>query len=217
MSTLVVKKDALYIPIKALSRQQQERITEKLTFHFVSKEATCEKCDFVAERYSDICDRCANYTGCYELSKKVKVGENRYMKLPIGSGLKVLEQVGVRDIDLRDKAVHVPVEKYKFTGTLKEGQLECIKAMGNGRRGVLKAPPRSGKTVMATVLACKLGVKTLILASQVDWLNGFKETFIGSKTQKALTTLDPKRIKLCKTLDDFRTHVCKAQRECYRR
>jgi superfamily II DNA or RNA helicase len=66
-------------------------------------------------------------------------------------------------------------------------------------------------TVTATALACRLQKKTLFIASQRDWLMGFQETFIGSKTQAPLTDLDPKRIKLCKTLADFESHdICLA-------
>lgn len=83
-------------------------------------------------------------------------------------------------------------------------------------------------TVMGTAAICKLGVKTLILASQRDWLMGFYETFCGSKTQTAMTnavgggatvaeqrafkkTGKKAQVAFCKTLEDFENaDVCLA-------
>ena len=110
-----------------------------------------------------------------------------------------------------EKAPSRDMRPIKFTGTLKPEQVEAVKVLKVRKRGVLRAPPRSGKTVMATALACEVQKKTLFIASQRDWLMGFQETFIGSKTQKPLTDLNPKRIKLCKTLEDFESHdICMA-------
>lgn len=56
-----------------------------------------------------------------------------------------------------------------------------------------------------------LGQKTLIVASQRDWLVGFLETYIGSKTQKPLTNIDRERIGFCRKLADFRKYdICLA-------
>jgi len=208
----VIRREALYIPIKDITPKQQEAIKDKLTFHFFGKEKLCEECDFFAERVSDVCERCANYKGSYKLARSIKINERRFMKIPVGSGFQVLRDLNLSITKLIDKSPDRPLKrKIKFTGEFREGQRECIDAMHRMRRGVLEAPPRSGKTVMGTAFVCELGQKTLILASQRDWLMGFKETFIGSKTQAALTNLDPTRIKLCKTLQDFKDHdICLA-------
>ncbi|WP_440705518.1 hypothetical protein, partial [Klebsiella pneumoniae] len=70
---------------------------------------------------------------------------------------------------------------------LKDYQPAAVDAILKKKRGVLKAPPRSGKTVMGAAAVCRLGKKTIIMASQREWILGFQETFIGSDTQAALT------------------------------
>jgi hypothetical protein len=66
-------------------------------------------------------------------------------------------------------------------------------------------------TVMATYLVCRVGQKTLILAHQTEWLSQFRETFLGSDTQKGFTNARPHQIQICKTYEQFlETDVCLA-------
>ena len=66
-------------------------------------------------------------------------------------------------------------------------------------------------TVMATHLVCRVGQKTLILAHQTEWLSQFRETFLGSDTQKGFTNARPHQIQICKTYEQFsETDVCLA-------
>ena len=209
----VVKREAVFIPIKDITPRVEERIKDKLTFNFFAKEKICNECEWLAERVNDVCESCANFKGQYQLANKVKVGSSKYLKVPVGSSpeiIRLIEDRGI-EVEVRDMSPSTKVRPFKFKGKYRPGQVEAIKAMLKFKRGILKAPPRSGKTVMGSSLVCHLSRKTLILASQRDWLMGFKETFVGSDTQPALTDLDPKRIKLCKTLEDFKTHdVCLA-------
>lgn len=209
----IVKRESVFIPIKSLPVKVKARIQEKLSFKFYDKDGkACKECDNYQEKHNDICDQCAVYTGGYDLGSVVKIKENKYLKIPVGSSpdiLRYLEDTQGFDITVVDKSPKTKIAPIKFTGTLKPEQEVAVQALIEKKRGILKAPPRSGKTVTATALACRLQKKTLFIASQRDWLIGFQETFIGSKTQKPLTDLDPKRIKLCKTLADFESHdIC---------
>jgi len=208
----IVKREAIFIPGAQLKKSQIDSITKKLTFHFYGKEKICDDCEWRAEREDgpcDICNNCANYNGTTILASRVVVGENRYLKIPVGSSPAVLG--GLKDVELLDKSPKTKIAPIKFTGTLRTEQEEAVAALIQKKRGVLEAPPRSGKTVMLTAMACRLGLKTLILATQRDWLMGFKETFVGSETQIPLTNLKPTRIKICKTLKDFQdTDICLA-------
>lgn len=60
-------------------------------------------------------------------------------------------------------------------------------------------------TVIGTAFISKVGEKTLILASQTEWLLQFRETFLGSDTQQGFTNAKEHQIKLCKNLKDFET------------
>jgi len=215
----LTKREGVFIPIKDLTPKVKSAIARKLSFKFYN-EKLCKNCEFLDQRHSDLCEACPGFVAGYQLSPIVKVGKGSYMKVPVGSHdqiVDLLENKGY-DVTVRDKSPSIPIRPIKFLGKFREGQEAAIKTMRVKKRGVLKAPPRVGKTVMATALVCQKGVKTLIIAGQVDWLNGFRETFIGSKiqpdgsqSQKALTNLNPKRIKLCKTIKDFETHdICLA-------
>jgi superfamily II DNA or RNA helicase len=212
MTVKVIKREAVFIPIKGIPVKALNRVKEKLSFKFYSEPA-CKKCDNLPYRHNDLCDQCPAYSGGYDLASRVVVKEKKYLKIPVGSSAGILEYLNGQHVDTRivDKSPETKIAKIKFTGTLKPEQETSVDHVIAGIRGVLKAPPRSGKTVMATAVVCKLHKKTLILASQRDWLMGFHETFVGSKTQKPLTDLDPKRIKICKTLKEFEeTDVCLA-------
>ena len=67
-------------------------------------------------------------------------------------------------------------------------------------------------TVMATDVICRIGSKTLIFGSQLEWLKQFRATFIGVKDEQTgewkkapFTNARPNQIKICKTLKDFQT------------
>jgi superfamily II DNA or RNA helicase len=205
-------KDALYIKRKDIPSSLREAIKKKYTFRFY-EESACKKCEYYDERmehedkHLDICGECSAFLGGSMLATDVKVKKNQYLKTPIGDrkGLVImLRNQGIRS----DVEEHFPDKKFrrpiKFTGTFRGPyQKEAANAIIKSDGGVVKAPPRSGKTVIASAAICKIGKKTLIMASQIEWLNGFKETFIGSPTQVALSDCRPSQIGLCKKYEDF--------------
>lgn len=74
------------------------------------------------------------------------------------------------------------------------GETECF--FGNG---IL-----SHNTLIATAAAIKIGLRTLIIAHQRDWLIQFQETFLGSPTQEGFTDMDASRIGFPKKLAEFK-------------
>jgi len=91
----------------------------------------------------------------------------------------------------------------KFTGELRDHQREAVDVFKKKKSGVIKAPPRSGKTVLSTAAICEIGCKTIIMASQREWLDGFYETFCGSDTQKPLTNAKKSQVGFAKKYEDF--------------
>lgn len=65
----------------------------------------------------------------------------------------------------------------EFTGELWKNQRRVVRKWLRYRYGQLKAPARSGKTVMACYIACRLKVKTIIVAHQIDLLKQYMTTF----------------------------------------
>jgi superfamily II DNA or RNA helicase len=124
---------------------------------------------------------------------------------------------------LRDKGYtkftfekHLPVltplsRPIKLTSDLRSYQVEAVDAAIEAKHGVICSPPRSGKTVMGAAIVAKLGYKALIIASQRDWLNNFKETFLGSDTQEKFTNAKPSQVGFASSIEDFKKFdVCLA-------
>jgi superfamily II DNA or RNA helicase len=212
MTVIVNAREAFFIRKDSLPIKVRKGLLEKYKFLFFEEKA-CAKCEFHEERLASpthivegVCDNCAAFKGGAELASIVTVGDNSYLRTPIGdqSGLqKILTNNGI-GFNVKER---YPSKRFsqriKFTGTLKDYQPEAVTAIIEKERGVLRAPPRSGKTIMAAAAICKIGRKTMIMASQREWLLGFKETFIGSKTQKALTDCSKDKIGIAKTYADF--------------
>lgn len=195
---LLVKRE--YIPIEV-----RKELIEKYKFRFYEEKA-CDVCEFRPERHCDVCDQCAAFKGGADLATNVLIGETKYLKGPIGDQRGFLNVLTRNGIDYKVKDHHPKTKMrrpIKFTGKLKEYQPKAVSAIIEKFKGVLRSPPRSGKTVMAAAAICKIGGKTMIMASQREWLAGFQETFIGSETQIALTNCRPSQIGFAKTYEDF--------------
>lgn len=196
-------RDGLYIPINKVNDEAYEKIEKRFERDVYKEEKTCEACDYFSERPCDVCDNCPNYEGKVKMHSLVKRKSGKeFLRLPFGARTQVEKIFG--PVTFVNKNEDVPMKRpIEFTGKLYEDQKLATKKMIRAEFGVLKSPPRSGKTVMGAYVVCELGQKTLILASQKDWLDNFYETFVGSETQKALTSIKKKRIGFPKKLSEF--------------
>lgn len=204
----VYVKDGLLIPKRYVTDDQQEKVERRFTRDLYKEEKTCEACDYYSERPSDMCEGCQNYGGKIILWQDKTIKGKDYLRLPFGAREQVQKIFG--DHKLIDKTPEVPMRrKPEFLGTLRPDQKKAYKAMRKAKHGVLRSPPRSGKTVMSAALVCKLALKTIILASQKDWLDNFHETFVGSENEKPMTDMKKKRIGFPRKLEDFEKYdVC---------
>lgn len=203
----------VWVPMKQVFRDRAEGLYEAKLYN----EKNCERCDFLPDRHSEMCDQCPSYL---EHVKMWKVQEDaqgkRWIGVPKGDRKRLGHFLADQDVDIVDKRSRTKMRQpIKFTGKLTDAQKSAIRQLNKkNNNGILQAPPRSGKTVMAAYQICQLGFKTLVIAAQYDWLKGFYDTFMGSDHQKALTNapdlLQPS-IGFCKTVEDFHTYdVCLA-------
>ena len=213
----IFSRECFFIPERGCSKDLVQALKKKYSFYFYD-DKVCSKCENGEYRVNGgeplpECKHCAAFQSGMELSKRVKIKDRFYYTAPDGDekGLvRLLRSHGIEpEIVCYQK--DVPIAPISLTADLYPYQEEAVATMIKAEKGVLKAPPRSGKTVMAAALVARLHKKTLIIASQREWLIGFQETFIGSKTQKGFTDLDPKRIGFCKELEDFEKYdICLA-------
>lgn len=203
MTIKVFAREAFYIPIKRIDHDKVDEAHAANTLQFF-KDKNCEKCPYYQERPCDVCETCPNNLGTVRLSKIVERKNKLYLTLPIGDKKGLLDLFPDENIKIIQKWPNRPMKRTPhFTGKLKKFQKPAVSDLIFKRRGVLKSAPRTGKTVMAAAGVCHLGLKTLIIAAQREWLLNFQETFVGSKTQEALTDINPKRIGLAKSLEEF--------------
>lgn len=86
----------------------------------------------------------------------------------------LLQQAGSRlEIDEAFPS-HAPVG-LSFTGTLRTGQVAAVEALAGHDRGVLVAPPGSGKTVMACALIARHDVPALVLVDRKPLVEQWRE------------------------------------------
>lgn len=217
----IYKSEAFLIPVKYLSGDDIQKAKDQFTYRFY-QENKCKKCENLQDRHSDICDACDAFTGMRQTAKVVEKGGRSFLSMPVGASKGVkrwLRRTG--HIDNYEVKVRHP-EPIPFRRRIKmirkpyPYQLEAADVMVKKKRGILKSAPRTGKTVMATEVICRIGAKTLIFGSQLDWLKQFRATFIGTKDpetgewkKEPFTNARPSQIKICKTLEDFeKTDIC---------
>lgn len=210
-------RERYFVRVEDISKKAVEAIQKKYTFHFFEERA-CSQCEWYGLRKQNgilgECEACAAYRGSALLAPQVKVGKRQYLATPLGdfAGLcSILKRACKEDVEKKELHPILKIKPIKFTGEARDYQEEAVKACIRGEKGVLYAPPRSGKTIMLSKMICDLSVKSLIIASQRDWLMGFYETFVGSQTQEPLTNIDKKRIGFCKKFSDFEKYdICLA-------
>jgi superfamily II DNA or RNA helicase len=210
----IYKREAFFIRKKDLKPSTLEKL-ELHNRHLFFEEKACANCEWHEERLADAsglsekCEDCPAYKGGVNLCKAVTFKKVPYISLPFGDR-KNMERIIGKEVVYKSKHnVEAFSRKMKFTGELRGHQREAVDCIKKTKQGIIKAPPRSGKTVLSTAAVCEIGKKTLILASQREWLDGFHETFCGSSTQKPLTNAKKSQVGFAKTLADFKKYdVC---------
>lgn len=211
----VHSRENFYVPFDEISAETRKKLRRKYSFYFFEEKA-CDQCEHAELRRLQKgllpeCETCAAFLSGLELCKSVKVGGKKYLTVPAGDEEGLCKILKGYDFEIKRHQKDHPIKPFHCTANLYDYQKKAIEAMIKAKRGVLKSPPRTGKTLMATAITAQLQKKTLIIASQREWLNGFLETYIGSKTQQGFTDIDPKRIGFCKTVDDFKSKdICLA-------
>lgn len=213
----VVAREAFFIRKKDIKQTDIAALTKRHTHLFFEKDGQiCESCEFNEDRLnsetglSDQCPNCAAFKGGVSLVKDMKIGNNTYISIPGGDRKGIKELFRHRELVFKSKRPKNEMSrKIKFTGKLRPYQRDAVDAIKKTKYGIVKAPPRSGKTVLSTAAICEIGGKALIMAAQREWLDGFYETFCGSDTQEPLTNAKKRQVGFCKTLADFEKYdVC---------
>lgn len=170
----------MYIPIDYIDDEDLKKHYD----HHRYDDMVCKDCEFRRIRFTEECASCelGGYLGCTRTwSTHVHKGIT-YAALPIGDRLKIEDKFGIeysqfKVVDLRtDKKFTVPV---KFTGSLREKQIPLVEDWAEAKHGIIKAPPRTGKTVTSIAIGIKMGRRMVIVADQRDYLNNFLKEIVA--------------------------------------
>lgn len=154
----------------------------------------CNKCKNLENRHyqDEICQSCPSFLGRFVLVNKKEARDDGVWSVPQGDLTELVRLLESKDrkFKLVDKREVKPLKhKIKFTGSLFNGeefrgsptakQQKAVDQWMKYKTGGLIAPPRSGKTVIATYIMCELQQKTVIITHSKDLLNQFHETMTG--------------------------------------
>ncbi len=202
----IVLYDNIYIPIKFVD---EDRAFDAYTTHMFD-EPKCAECMYNTQRPSQECLDCefGAYKGSICTAATKYVNGKQYLRVPIGDRLNVEKKLGIdfEDFRIKDYRTLAPFKtknKIKFTGELRDYQVPVLAAWLEHGYGLTKSAPRTGKTVMATAGLVALGQRTLILADQKDYLDGFYETIMGGPDNPPMTNLPQLEKKLGRKLVGF--------------
>lgn len=168
----IIISDRIYIPSTDIDIEDVEKNYARRLY----SEADCRKCDNRSERHNHLCDVCPAYQGQIVLHKERMFGNTHYVGVPMGerSNLRKLFDVDYADYRIVDKRVDTPFD-YKVKTSLepRPHQKKSIKRWMKHGYGMLKAPPRSGKTPTMLMIGVQIGNKFLLLANQREFLDQF--------------------------------------------
>lgn len=206
MTAKVLVDSRLHIPVKVVDA---DNIIKKMT-HYEFENAVCKNCEFRSIRPSEECRQCSK-GGLLDITVLAKYSDikgKRYVSIPYGEMHRFERTTGLslKEVKFVNGTSRVPFDyKVKFTGKLREYQEQPFKDMFGELCGVFKAPPRSGKTVIGTAGACHSGFRTVIMADQKDFLDGFLETIEQMTNLPELEEKYGKKLYgFPKTLDDYK-------------
>lgn len=217
----LVLRDKMYIPISVIPEKKIKRVYERRMYD----EVNCARCPNKPDRHSYVCDQCESYRGHYKLWDKREVGSTEYYALPRADYHYLEQRLGIsrgrfnildkRSIGAKlDKRFKLTVNLYDYQEVavtqLLEGKIKSADCYDYDPHGLLKAPARSGKTLMGVAIIHRLGRKALIMANQDDLLKQFIIEIEEKTNLKDISEFDGKRrYGICKTVEDFEKYdIC---------
>jgi superfamily II DNA or RNA helicase len=175
-------REMLYIRAEDVSDRLYKKIVKEFshTIEVYVPPSLCEQCykRYYSEPPCQEGEDCPYKKKTLTMFKKTSLNGHKVIGLWRGDLFLLRKVLGKRFtlVDKRDiVAANYPIT---FTKELWRHQKEAIRDWSKGKYGgMIKAPARSGKTVIGTYLTARLGLKTLILCHQDDLLDQFLDTF----------------------------------------
>ena len=217
--------DALYIPESYFTVEHRRALAKRFARR-IYEDKNCEACEYFQDRFSFMCSECPAYVGRFKLYKTQRIKGTKYIGLPRGVQNEALKMFGLREgrnLRIIDRRPRPKLPKgLAITSTLFPHQVEAITMLlkhhkfdedkgtyvptvkGASYNGILKAPPRTGKTLIVLALAVAFGYRTIIIAHQGDLLNQFIEDIEEHTNFKDVASFSGEQVYgIAKKVEDF--------------
>ena len=212
----IIVRERMFVP----SHLVDEREVKKRYIHRFYEESACRRCENRPERHNYICNKCEAYKGkSVTVNREIK-GDIEYFGFPLGDRKNIakvfgldLKELGVRDLRTRAKRRY----NVKMVGfTPYDYQEPAIKLLKKHGFGVLKAPPRSGKTpTMLYTGITQYKYRIAVIADQKEFLEQFVDHITEFTNLPDLQEKYKKKLygfgKKPQDFEDFEIIVCTYQ------
>lgn len=194
----------LWVP----ERQVSNRVRDAFILKLFDERKCKPTCGYFTDRPMLPCENCAAYKGAHTLYEERIIKNKNYLGFPANNPASIKKVFGYDYWKLKNLRKKVPFSKpIKFTAKLRDGlhkngivyeQTRLTSEWLKKRMGIIEAPARSGKTVLHVYIACKLGLRSVVLADRSDLLRQFYNAWVE------LTDINKKRIKIITKMSDLK-------------
>lgn len=170
----IIVRERMFVPVHLVD---EKKVLKRYRHRFYEEHA-CRKCPNLRERHNYVCNKCEFYLGQNNTVSRLIVDDIEYFGFPLGDRKEIAKtfdivpsELGVVDLRTRAKRRY-PVKMVDFNPY--DYQTPAVKKLGKQGFGVLKAPPRSGKTpTMLYTGITQWKYRIAIIADQKEFLEQF--------------------------------------------
>jgi superfamily II DNA or RNA helicase len=198
--------DRLYLPKHLVDKKLARKYYDKRVFD----QKRCNGCQVFkdGDRFCDICSQCEHYKGRFTTFEETEINNKEYLAFPSGSIQAVAKNLGIdlEEFDILDNRCDARCEHpLTYTGKLFTGkeiingypvanQVGIVKQFAPHKRGLIRSPPRTGKTVLATFIYCGAKRKTIYLVHEKQLAKQFYRTILKFTDLRKQRELSGKKI-----------------------
>lgn len=170
----IIVRERMFVPAEDLD----ERQVKKRYVHRFYDEAACRRCENRPERHNYLCNKCEFYQGKNVTYNEKMIDGELYFGLPMGDRDNIEQKFGIdfSDYDVEDLRTRAKRRfNVKMVGFKPyDYQEPAVAALKKAKYGILKAPPRSGKTpTMLYTGVTQFKYRIAIIADQREFLDQF--------------------------------------------
>lgn len=212
----IIVRERMFVPVHLVD---EKKVMKRYRHRFYEEHA-CRKCPNLRDRHNYVCNKCEFYLGQNATVSRLIVDDIEYFGFPLGDRKEIAKtfdivpsELGVVDLRTRAKRRYpvklIGLKPYDY-------QAPAVKKLGANGFGVLKAPPRSGKTpTMLYTGLTEWKYRIAVIADQKEFLEQFLDHVEDFTNLPDLQEKHKKKLfgfgKKPQDFEDFEIIVCTYQ------